>query len=60
MTPHVVILAGGDGRRLAPLTRALYGTELPKQFAILSGEKSLLQTTIERALALTDTTRIPW
>jgi len=58
MTPHVVILAGGDGRRLAPLTRALYGTELPKQFAILSGEKSLLQTTIERALALTDTTRI--
>jgi mannose-1-phosphate guanylyltransferase len=58
MTPHVVILAGGDGRRLAPLTRALYGTELPKQFAILAGEKSLLQTTIERALALTDATRI--
>ncbi len=58
MTMQVVILAGGDGRRLAPLTRALYGTELPKQFAILAGEKSLLQTTIERALALTDATRI--
>ena len=58
MTSHVVILAGGDGRRLAPLTRALYGTELPKQFAILAGEKSLLQTTIERALALTDASRV--
>lgn len=51
--PYVVILAGGEGQRLAPLTRALYGTDLPKQFAVLAGERSLMQTTIERAQALT-------
>jgi len=51
--PYVVVLAGGEGNRLAPLTRALYGTDLPKQFAVLAGEHSLLQTTIERAALLT-------
>jgi mannose-1-phosphate guanylyltransferase len=56
--PHVVVLAGGEGSRLAPLTRALYGTDLPKQFAVLAGERSLLQTTIERAAALTTPDRI--
>src|SRR5689334_24084818 len=30
--PYVVVLAGGEGTRLASLTRALYGTDLPKQF----------------------------
>ncbi len=56
--PYVIILAGGEGQRLAPLTRALYGTDLPKQFAVLSGERSLMQTTIERAVALTTLDRI--
>jgi mannose-1-phosphate guanylyltransferase len=56
--PYVVVLAGGEGSRLASLTRALYGTELPKQFAVLDGERSLLQTTIERATALTTLDRI--
>lgn len=56
--PHVVVLAGGEGRRLASLTRALYGTDLPKQFAVLSGKRSLLQTTIERAKVLTSAERI--
>lgn len=56
--PYVVILAGGDGRRLAVLTRALYGSDLPKQFAVLAGERSLLQTTIERATALSTLDRI--
>ena len=51
--PYVVVLAGGEGTRLAPLTRALYGHDLPKQFAVLAGEKSLLQQTIDRALLLT-------
>ena len=58
MGPRVVILAGGSGKRLVPLTRALYGVDLPKQFAILEGDKSLLQTTIERALALTEASRV--
>ena len=56
--PYVVVLAGGEGSRLAQLTRALYGTELPKQFAVLVGDRSLLQTTIERALELTTLDRI--
>lgn len=56
--PYVIILAGGEGQRLAPLTRALYGTDLPKQFAVLAGERSLMQTTIERAATLTTLDRI--
>lgn len=45
----VIVLAGGDGKRLATLTRALYGTDRPKQFAALRGERSLLQATLDRA-----------
>ena len=56
--PYVVVLAGGDGTRLGPLTRALYGVELPKQFAVLAGQQSLLQATIDRALMLTRADRI--
>jgi mannose-1-phosphate guanylyltransferase len=58
LLPHVIVLAGGEGQRLAPLTRALYGTDRPKQFAVLAGERSLLQTTIERAATLTVVDRI--
>jgi mannose-1-phosphate guanylyltransferase len=43
-----VILAAGDGTRLAPLTNALYGYGLPKQFAAIDGRRSLLQTTVDR------------
>jgi mannose-1-phosphate guanylyltransferase len=56
--PHVVVLAGGEGRRLSPLTRALYGNDLPKQFAVLAGSKSLMQTTVERALLVTTADRV--
>ena len=42
------MLAAGEGRRLLPLTRALYGTDLPKQFAAFDGGPTLLQRTIER------------
>ncbi len=57
-SPYVVVLAGGEGNRLASLTRALYGVDLPKQFAVLSGARSLLQTTIERAALMTSLDRI--
>ncbi len=40
-----VILAGGSGTRLWPLSRSLY----PKQFLALNSDKSLLQNTIDRA-----------
>jgi mannose-1-phosphate guanylyltransferase/mannose-6-phosphate isomerase len=41
---HAVILAGGTGSRLWPLSRQ----HLPKQFLALDGEETLLQTTIDR------------
>ncbi|HLH06599.1 MAG TPA: sugar phosphate nucleotidyltransferase [Terriglobales bacterium] len=40
-----VILAGGDGKRLLPLTRKITGSECPKQFcSILDGETLLSQS----------------
>lgn len=43
-----IILAGGEGTRLALLTVALYGRPLPKQFAAIDGERSMLQATLAR------------
>lgn len=43
-----VVLAGGEGRRLLELTRAIHGLDLPKQFALIDGRRSLLQETLER------------
>ncbi len=43
-----VILSGGSGTRLWPLSRALY----PKQFLALGGEQTLLQQAVQRLLAL--------
>ena len=37
-----IVLAGGEGVRLRELTRALHGEELPKQFALIHGGRSLL------------------
>jgi mannose-1-phosphate guanylyltransferase len=44
-----VVLAGGEGVRLRPLTRALHGNDCPKQFAMIHAGKSLLQSTVLRA-----------
>lgn len=48
MSIQPVILAGGTGSRLWPLSRELY----PKQIIRLVGELSLLQTTLQRVMAL--------
>ena len=43
-----VILAGGDGKRLLPLTRMISGEERPKQFCTIMGRETLLDQTRNR------------
>jgi len=43
-----VILAGGDGTRLLPLTRRISGDDRPKQFCALTGGETLLDQTRRR------------
>ncbi len=47
---HGIILAGGSGSRLWPLSRELY----PKQLLKLNSEKSLLERTYERLMSIMD------
>ena len=50
-----IILAGGEGVRLRPLTEQVCGDSRPKQFARLLGRHSLLRQTLERTAL-----GIPW
>ncbi len=47
---HGIILAGGSGSRLWPLSRELY----PKQLLKVNSEKSLLERTYERLMSIMD------
>lgn len=47
-----VVLAGGEGVRLRSLIREIHGEERPKQYATLTGSKSLLRQTLERVALL--------
>ena len=49
-----VILAGGDGKRLLPLTRRIAGDDRPKQFCAVVGDATLLQQTRSRVSKAVD------
>jgi len=51
---HAIILAGGSGTRLWPLSRNL----LPKQLLVLYGEQTLLQQAVARVLEAFEPSRI--
>jgi mannose-1-phosphate guanylyltransferase len=44
-----VVLAGGSGVRLRPLTRVICSDDRPKQYVAMTGSRSLLQQTLDRA-----------
>ena len=46
--PWALVLAGGEGRRLQALTRLIVGAPIPKQYCRITGNRSLLETTLAR------------
>ena len=53
-----VILAGGNGERLQGFIKRLYGRNLPKQYCAITGTRSLLQHTLDRAKLLIPKERV--
>ena len=54
----VVVLAGGDGRRLAPATRDASGDHVPKQFCRFGAAETLLNHALGRARRLAPPERL--
>src|ERR1039458_5152039 len=52
-----LILAGGDGKRLLPLTRRITGDDRPKQFCAVLGNETLLRQTQRRVSRLVESWR---
>lgn len=49
--PHLwsIVLAGGEGTRLAPMIKQWLGEDRPKQYCTFTGTRSMLQHTVDRA-----------
>lgn len=56
--PWVIVLAGGEGRRLRRPAGRWRGLDRPKQFCALVGLRSVLQHTLDRAALVTRPERI--
>ena len=56
--PMTIVLAGGDGMRLRPLTERWLGRHVPKQYCTFAGTRSMLDHTLDRAACLCDPNRI--
>ena len=54
----IVVLAGGQGRRLATFVRNILGDTRPKQFCRILGHRSMLRHTWERAGRLVPAARV--
>src|SRR5579863_5083323 len=52
-----LVLAGGDGKRLLPLTRKIAGDDRPKQFCAVLGNETLLHRTQRRVSRLVQSWR---
>ncbi len=54
--PHLwsIVLAGGEGTRLAPMIKQWLGEDCPKQYCTFTGTRSMLQHTVDRADTLAD------
>ncbi|MBI5594649.1 MAG: NTP transferase domain-containing protein [Elusimicrobia bacterium] len=64
MQPHprskrwAVVLAGGEGERMKPFIRRWLGSDVPKQYCVFSGTRSMFRHTLERASHLVGRERI--
>src|SRR5690349_17410599 len=47
-----LVLAGGDGKRLRDITRVIAGEPIPKQYCRITGERSMLEATLDRVRPL--------
>jgi mannose-1-phosphate guanylyltransferase len=54
----VVILAGGEGRRIRSYTTSDEGVAVPKQYCRFRDERTLLSATLDRALQITAAERV--
>ncbi|HVS04325.1 MAG TPA: sugar phosphate nucleotidyltransferase [Thermoanaerobaculia bacterium] len=54
----VIVLAGGEGKRMRPFVRSWLGEERPKQYCTFTGSRSMLRLTWDRATALTAPQRV--